>query len=184
VQTAGDRVAAAAELAAGVQDRHDDLERRLALGGVHRDRDATAVVDHAHAAVGEQGDLDVVAVAGQRLVDRVVDHLVDQVVQPALAGGADVHARTLADGLEPLEDGDRGGVVRDLGPTHLLAALAGNLVLRRVRSGGCLIGHGRWCSSVLGRGGVARPSRKRADHSTTAEIGYYGPAQTRQRCPS
>ena len=29
----------------------------------------------------------------QRLVDRVVDHLIDQVVQPHLAGRADIHRR-------------------------------------------------------------------------------------------
>ena len=75
------------------------------------DRDAAAVVDHAHAAVGQQRDLDVVAVAGQGLVDGVVDDLVHQVVQAALAGGADVHAGALADGLETLEHRDRAGVV-------------------------------------------------------------------------
>ena len=52
-----------------------------------------------------------VAVAGQRLVDGVVHDLPDQVVQAALAGGADVHAGALADRLEPLEHLDRGGVV-------------------------------------------------------------------------
>ena len=63
------------------------------------------------AAVGQQRDLDVVGVAGQRLVDRVVDDLPDQVVQAALAGRADVHAGALADRLEALEDRDRAGVV-------------------------------------------------------------------------
>ena len=52
-----------------------------------------------------------VAVAGQRLVDGVVHDLPHEVVQAALAGRADVHARPLADGLEALEDLDRGGVV-------------------------------------------------------------------------
>ena len=52
-----------------------------------------------------------VAVAGHGLVDGVVDDLVDQVVQPADTGGADVHAGALADGFEPLEDRDRTGVV-------------------------------------------------------------------------
>ena len=52
VQTARDGVAAAAELAAGVQHREHDLDRRLAFGLVHVDRDAAAVVDDAHAAVG------------------------------------------------------------------------------------------------------------------------------------
>ena len=53
-----------------------------------------------------------VGVAGQRLVDGVVDDLVDQVVQAALAGRADVHARPLAYRLEALEDGDGPRVVR------------------------------------------------------------------------
>ena len=40
---------------------------------------------------------------GHRLVDRVVDHLVDQVMQPAVGGVADVHAGPLADMFEVRE---------------------------------------------------------------------------------
>jgi hypothetical protein len=40
------------------------------------------------------------------LVDRVVDDFPHQVMQAGAADAADVHARALADGLEPLEDGD------------------------------------------------------------------------------
>ncbi len=111
VQAAGDLVAAAAELAAGVQhgQRHVDRRQLLARGGVGGD--AAAVVDDPDAAVGEQRHHDPVAVAGERLVDRVVDDLGDQVVQAALAGRADVHAGALADRLEALEHLDRGGVV-------------------------------------------------------------------------
>ena len=51
--------------------------------------------------------LDLVAVAGQRLVDGVVDHLVDHVVQArAVVGVADIHARPLAHGIEALQDLD------------------------------------------------------------------------------
>ena len=50
--------------------------------------------------------VDLGAEAGERLVDGVVDDLVDEVVQAAHAGRADVHAGPLADGLEALEDGD------------------------------------------------------------------------------
>ena len=52
-----------------------------------------------------------VGVPGHRLVDGVVDDLPDQVVQTALAGGADVHARTFADGLQTFENGDGVGAV-------------------------------------------------------------------------
>ena len=57
-------------------------------------------------------DLDVVAVAGQRLVDRVVDDLEDHVVQAGAVGRvADVHAGALAHGVQALQDLDAGGVV-------------------------------------------------------------------------
>ncbi len=111
VQTAGDGVPAAAELAARVEDRHDDLDGGPALGGVDRDGDATPVVDDAHPTVGEERHVDRVRVAGESLVHRVIHNLVHKVVEASLTGGADVHARTLADCLEALEDGDVARVV-------------------------------------------------------------------------
>ena len=111
VQAAGDRVAAAAELAAGVQHREHELDGGLALGGVHRHGDAARMVDDLHAAVVQQRHLDGVAVTGHRLVHAVVDDLLHHVVQAALTGRADVHARALAHRLEALEDGDVRGVV-------------------------------------------------------------------------
>ena len=87
----------------------------MLLAGCGVGGDAAAVVLDPDRAVGLQGEHDPVAVAGQRLVDGVVDDLPDQVVQAALAGGTDVHARPLADRLETLEDLDRGGVVLPVG---------------------------------------------------------------------
>jgi hypothetical protein len=107
VQTAGHLVAAAAELAAGMQLGEHELDRADALGRVDVGGDAAPVVAHPHAAVGLQRDVDGVGIPGQGLVDRVVDDLPDEVVQAALAGGPDVHAGPLADGLQPLEHGDR-----------------------------------------------------------------------------
>ena len=55
--------------------------------------------------------LDPIAVTGQRLVDRVVDELVDHVVQAVHVGVADVHAWPFANGLETFKDLDvRAGV--------------------------------------------------------------------------
>ena len=53
-----------------------------------------------------QDDVDDDAIARHRLVDRVVDDLVHEVVQTRGPGGADVHARTLAHRLETLENRD------------------------------------------------------------------------------
>ena len=52
-----------------------------------------------------------VAVTGHGLVDGVVDDFVDEVVEAALVGAADVHAGATADGLEAFEDLDIGGGV-------------------------------------------------------------------------
>ena len=121
MQAAGDLVAAAlAELAAGVQDGEHDLEGGLVLLLHLRDRDAAAVVDDRDRVVRVDRHRDRVAVAGERLVHRVVHDLVDEVVQPADAGRADVHARTLADGLEALEDRDVLGVVARLAAVRSL----------------------------------------------------------------
>ena len=103
VQAAGDLVGAAAELAAGVQLGHDGLERRLAGLLVDVDRDAAAPVLHGDAAVLADGDSDPVAVAGHGLVDGVVHHFVDHVVQRLDVGAADVHTGAAAHGLQPFE---------------------------------------------------------------------------------
>ncbi len=80
-------------------------------GGVHGDRDAAAVVGDLDAAVAEDLHVHPGGVTGHRFVDRVVDDLPHQVVQTALTGGADVHARSFADGLEPLQNRDGLGAV-------------------------------------------------------------------------
>ena len=105
VQAAGHLVAVVVELAAGVQHGQHDFGRRLAAR-VAIDRNAAAVVDDGDRVVDVDGDVDLVAEPGQRLVDRVVDDLVDEVMQSGRAGRPDVHGRPLADRLEPLEDLD------------------------------------------------------------------------------
>ncbi len=74
-------------------------------------RDAAPVVVHGDAVILVDDDVDPVAGAGQRLVDRVVDDFVDQVVQRLDVGAADVHARPAAHRLQAFQDLDvLGGV--------------------------------------------------------------------------
>ena len=112
VQAARDLVGVLVEFSAGMQLGHDDLGGRHALALVDVGRDAAAVVAHGARAVGIERDVDLLGVARERLVDRVVDDLVDHVVQArAVIGVADIHAGTLAHGIEALEDLDRFGAV-------------------------------------------------------------------------
>ena len=83
VQAAGEGVVLVAELAAGVQPGEDQLDAGDLLLRVDVHRHAAAVVGHLAAAVGVQGHLDAARVPGQRLVHRVVDHLLRQVVRAA-----------------------------------------------------------------------------------------------------
>jgi len=151
VEAARHLVAAATELATGVEDRVDDLEGVLARRML-ADRHAAAIILDGDNAILLDGDGDLVRVAGHRLVDRVVDDLPHQVVEAPLVGRADVHPGTLPNGLEPLEDLDAGGVVVRCPPWTLAAAVGGgrtrgrgrrlraHLCLRRGRSC-CFLGH-------------------------------------------
>ena len=111
MQAAGDLVAAAAELAAGVELGEHDLDGGHALVGHDRDGDAAAVVGAGHRPVGVQGDRDLGAEPGERLVDGVVEHLPDEVVEAARTRRADVHAGTPSNRFETLENGDVVGAV-------------------------------------------------------------------------
>ena len=113
VQAAGHLVAGilAAELAAGVEDGVNNGDSGQA--GIRLDihGDAAAVIRDLNDVVLEDLDLNVVAVTGQRLVDGVVHDLIDQMVQAALAGRADIHARALAHRFQAFQDLDLTGVI-------------------------------------------------------------------------
>ena len=160
VQTAGDLVALAAELAAGVEHGQHHLGRTLALvraGRIRVDGDAASTVFHPTATVGLEHDVDPIAVPRHRLVDGVVDHLPDEVVQPGQAGRTDVHAGPLADRVEALEDLDVLGAV--VAAAAARGGLLGGRVSRRggvrtvierhvvFRSSGCDQDRGRGASS-------------------------------------
>jgi hypothetical protein len=74
------------------------------------DRDATTVVIDGDAAVDIDRRVHLLGMASHALVDRVVDHLVDQVMEPTGGVVADIHPEPLADMVavgEVLEIGRR-----------------------------------------------------------------------------
>ena len=93
---------------------HDDLGRRDAFAVVDPGRDAAAIVLDRDRPVGVELDQDAVAMAGERLVDRVVGDLEHHVVEARpVVGVADVHAGALAHRVEALEDLDAVGAIFD-----------------------------------------------------------------------
>ena len=107
VKAAGDLVGILVELTARMKLGHDDLGGRDPLLLVDVGGDAAAVIGHRHRAVGVEGTGDDVGMARQRLVDGVVHHLVDHVMQARpVIGVADIHAGPLAHGIQPLEHAD------------------------------------------------------------------------------
>ena len=106
VEAARHLVAVAAELPSGVELRQHDRQRRQPLVGDDVHRDARAGVAHRHRVVRMNRHVDEVVTTGERLVDGVVDHLVDEVMEASRARRADVHAGSQADRLEAFEDRD------------------------------------------------------------------------------
>ncbi|GGF32570.1 hypothetical protein GCM10011519_02470 [Marmoricola endophyticus] len=90
----------------------------------------------------------------ERLVDAVVDDLPQAVGQTAGVGRADVHARALADGLEPLEYEEVLGVVGVVDDSLLVfpvrSRAAPNLPSRTDRTGAGLAGRGAAPSTAEG----------------------------------
>ena len=103
MQPAGNFIAAAAELAAGMQHRQADLHSGASDLMVDAHREAAPVIHDGTAAVLVQRHDNFRTESSQRFIHRVVHDLVDQMVKAALVRGADIHARTLAHRLQPFQ---------------------------------------------------------------------------------
>ena len=181
VQAARGRVRATAELAAGVQLGHDDLDAGQAGPRLHVHRDATPVVVHLDGPIGPQDHVDPGAPPAQGLVDRVVQDLPQAVHQATGIRRPDVHAGALAHGLEALEDrqvlrGVPGGGL--LGAPRAAGRLQGFCGHRARVPGGS---DSRWSPShlhipwrVIGRMQVARLANVPADVSRRCHTGDHG----------
>ena len=79
---------------------------------VHAHGDTSAIIRNSGGAVFVQCHMNLTAKTGQMLVHRVVNNLIDKVVQALAGDTADVHAGTLADGLETFQHGNTVGIIR------------------------------------------------------------------------
>ena len=111
VESTRDFIGVVVEFAPGVDLRQNDFEGAFAAFGVRVNRNAAAVVNDRDRTVGMDRHMNMLGVTGHRLVDRVVDDFVNQVVKPARRRVANVHARALADGVDAFENPDvRAGI--------------------------------------------------------------------------
>src|SRR3569623_178402 len=108
VQTAGKTIILIGEFTTGVQPREYHFHARHFFARMHVDRHAAAVVFHFQRAVFIKRHFDTAGVAGDRLVDAIVDHLLGKVIG---AAGVGVHTGALAHRFETGQHLDGGGVV-------------------------------------------------------------------------
>ncbi len=103
VQAAGNFVALASELPARVQFGENNFHRAFALFLDYACWNATAVIGHTARAIFIDCNGNLSAIACKGLVDRVINNLRHQVMQPVLVSRADIHARPLSNRVEPLQ---------------------------------------------------------------------------------
>ena len=114
VQSAGNFVGVAVELAASVQRSHHYLRGgNLFAVDIHViDWNAASVIDHSDGVIEMDCNFDLIGVTGERLVHRVIHDFVDEVMQAEFAGRADIHGGALAYGFHAAKDFDGvGGVI-------------------------------------------------------------------------
>ena len=111
-------VGSATELSTRMQFGEDHLDAGQTGSRFDVDGNASAVVGDLDGPVPIEHDLDVLAVSGEGLVDRVVDDLPETVHDTARVGGPDVHTGSFPDGFQPFQHGELVGGVLGLLRRH------------------------------------------------------------------
>src|SRR5215472_15779311 len=93
VQTARGAIDLAAKLAAGVQHRQNDFERRFVREARMRiDRNTAAVITDRQPIAGRQLNLDARRIAGDSLIHRIIENFGGEMMKAAFVGAADIHS--------------------------------------------------------------------------------------------
>ena len=103
VKAAGDLVAAAAELAAGMEHGIHHLQGGPSGLGLDIHGNAAAVIGDGDGIAGVDGHGNMLTVSGQGLINGIVHDLVDQMMQTGRRRGADIHTGPLPDCLQPFQ---------------------------------------------------------------------------------
>ncbi|MBT9148842.1 MAG: hypothetical protein DDT28_00257 [Dehalococcoidia bacterium] len=93
MESSTDLVGLPSELSPGVQHSHHCLQGGNLSGRVYIYRDAPAIIGYSDAAIIVDDDSDPITIAGHRLINAVIYDLMNQVVQSALIGAANIHRR-------------------------------------------------------------------------------------------
>ena len=112
MQTARHLVGITVKLTASMQLSHNHLGRRHAFFSMHINRYTAAVIGHRHRPVSIQLYLHNIAMACQRLVNRIVDNLIDHMVQARpIISIANIHAWAFTHRVQPAQHLDRIGAI-------------------------------------------------------------------------
>ncbi len=111
VQAAGHLVGVVVKLASGVQFGHDHLYGGHAELGMNIHGNAASVVAHGDTVVHVQDHFHMGAVSGHGLVNGVIHHFIDKMMQPVRIGTAYIHGRALAHRRQTFQNGNGGSVV-------------------------------------------------------------------------
>ena len=99
MQTTGNFIRPFIEFTTGMQYRQNHFKSRFMLFLVHIDRNTATVIDNPDRIIFVDIYLDMSGISGKSFVDRVIDNLIHQVMQPFYTDIADIHGRAFTNGL-------------------------------------------------------------------------------------
>ena len=111
MQTAGHFVCLIVELTASMENGQYYFKGAFAGLFVDIDRNTNTVIFDRTTSINMDPNNDLIATAGQSLIDRVIKNFIDQMVETAGLGVSYIHIRTLANGLKPFEHLDITGII-------------------------------------------------------------------------
>jgi hypothetical protein len=108
VQSTRDLVGIIIKFTSGMQLRHDHFGCRNALFSVNINWNAAAIIGNRHRPIFIQPHLDNITMPGKRLINRIIDNLINHMMQPGtIIRVADIHAGALANSVQTAQHFNR-----------------------------------------------------------------------------